>query len=128
MAASLNEEEMHVQSMTEAADVYSFALVCYQVWSYLNWPHYLGGLTLNFSQIFTGSFPYSHIHSDASVILSVVAGVRPKRVHCQSVNDELWVLLENCWDAEPNHRPSMNTISHFFEGQATSIIARRARL
>jgi len=108
MAACLNEEETSIPRETKAADVYSFAMIVYSV--------------------FTARRPFSHIKNDASVILSVVAGIRPKREMCCSINDEIWLVLQSCWNADPNLRPSMDTLLRFFALRQTSTAVQRARL
>jgi hypothetical protein len=72
--------------------------------------------------------PFSHIKSDASVILSVVAGGRPKREGCLLITNDIWAMLEACWDVEPNRRPSMTTVSRFFALRVTPVAACCARL
>jgi len=108
MATCLNGEKRSTSLVSEAADIYAFAMTVIE--------------------IFTGSIPFSHIKCDASVILSVVAGARPKREHCLSINDEIWTMLEKCWHVEPNQRPSVATISCFLNLRVTSMAAQLARL
>jgi Protein tyrosine and serine/threonine kinase len=83
---------------------------------------------MNGPQVFTGAIPFSHIKSDASVIMFILSGGRPKQERCPQINDEIWEMLEKCWDVVPKRRPSMATLSRFFSLQTTSITAERARL
>jgi len=83
---------------------------------------------MNGPQVFTGAIPFSHIKNDASVIMFILSGGRPKQERCPQINDEIWEMLEKCWDVVPKRRPSMATLSRFFSLQTTSITAERARL
>jgi len=65
-------------------------------------------------EIFTESMPFPHIQSDLGVIYFVSNGGRPNRLHCTQINDDIWAMLEKCWDTEPVQRPSMTTLSRFF--------------
>jgi serine/threonine protein kinase len=90
-------EESSIPHVTKETDIYGFASVAYY--------------------ILTGLRPFSRIKSDANVILSVVAGIRPQKHNC--LNDEIWTTMERCWDFEPNLRPSMDVLCLFFELRST---------
>lgn len=106
MVAYLNET--YTLLMSEAIDIYAFAMTAIE--------------------ILTASIPFSHIKSDASVIVSVVAGGRPKRDRSLSIKDEIWVMLERCWDVEPSRRPSMAAVYGIINLRATYPAVQRARL
>jgi serine/threonine protein kinase len=109
------ENEDSIPRVTVATDVWGYAMTIIEVRVYVSiFGSFLGGLTPNVLQIFTGSIPFSHTTNDASIILYVKAGGRPKRRNCRSINDEIWAMLERCWDVEPNRRPPMNTLLLFF--------------
>jgi serine/threonine protein kinase len=95
-------------ALTCAADVWGFAMMVMEIW--------------------TGAAPFSYIRGDASVIHHVISGGRPKRYYCQQISDEVWGVLEKCWDIDPGLRPSMASLTHFFALQANSATAERARL
>jgi hypothetical protein len=69
-------------------------------------------------QILTENKPFSHIQNDHVVIATVISGGRPLRQHYRQINDEVWAMLEQCWNAEPNRRPSMDDLCRFFALQA----------
>jgi len=104
----VDEQEEIICRVTTATDVYAFAMTAFE--------------------IFTGCIPFSHIRNDAKVVLTIVEGGRPKRMHCPQISDDIWRMLERCWDAEPNRRPSMATLLHFFKLLATSRTPHSARL
>jgi len=93
----VGEEDQSIPQVTEATDVWAFAMTVIE--------------------IVTESMPFSHLKRDGSVIHYVMTGGRPKREHCRQINDEIWMMLERCWDIDPNQRPSMATLSTFFTSQ-----------
>jgi len=105
IAYELMTDDACISHPTMATDVWSFAMTVVE--------------------ILTGAIPFSHIKSDASVILSITLGGRPKPHLCPQINDDIWAMLERCWDAAPNRRPSMATLSQFF---ASQVAVGRCRL
>jgi len=101
-------EEESIPHVTAATDVYSFAMTAIE--------------------IITQRVPFWHIRVDASVVVYVVSGGRPKREYYQQINDDIWCTLEECWSAEPSRRPSMDVLLSFFGKQLTSLTAERAHL
>ncbi|KAJ7089946.1 kinase-like domain-containing protein, partial [Mycena epipterygia] len=71
-----------------ASDVYAFSCVCHE--------------------IFTGDIPFRDSTNDGAVILKVMQGQRPRR--SLSVPDNVWNLMEECWKADPEARPSATQI------------------
>jgi hypothetical protein len=49
-------------------------------------------------------------------------------VRGHQINNDIWMMLEKCWDAEPNRRPQMATLSRFFALQMTLTAAQHAQL
>ncbi|KAG6914468.1 hypothetical protein DXG01_017089 [Tephrocybe rancida] len=80
-------------------DAYSFAVVCFE--------------------IFSCDVPFPDLHP-YPIMLQVIEGQRPARpAQCKhwktpcvelGLNDKLWGLIERCWDADPERRPSMSTV------------------
>ncbi|EDQ98384.1 uncharacterized protein LACBIDRAFT_336006 [Laccaria bicolor S238N-H82] len=66
---------------TPASDIYSFACVCYE-------------------------FP-----RDCTVMMKVLEGSRPPRpADTSTLSDEIWKLIEMCWNQEPQDRPSAELV------------------
>ena len=70
------------------ADVYAFSILCYQL------------LTL--------SIPYGNISSQFQLINAVTNGQRPE--FPEKFNSSIQKLIEDCWNQEPNDRPSFEHI------------------
>ncbi|THU88759.1 kinase-like protein, partial [Dendrothele bispora CBS 962.96] len=79
-------------NVTYASDVYAFGGVCYEV--------------------FTGLIPFHECTHDAAVIFQLMKGKRPTRPSDAStrLNDEIWGIMQDCWDQEPFERPVTNTL------------------
>lgn len=112
-------EDEAISRPTKATDVWSFAMTVVEVRIFLIL-HSAHVNKKNPSQIFTGCMPFSHINNDASVILSILSGDRPKRELCQQIDNDVWLVLVKSWNTEPALRPSMATLSQFFASQVNS--------
>ncbi|KAF8206973.1 hypothetical protein K438DRAFT_418296 [Mycena galopus ATCC 62051] len=67
------------------SDIYAFACVGYE--------------------ILTDKSPFFEIKNDIQLALRVLGGLRPSRPETVSVEDGLWLLLQDCWNEEPTKRP-----------------------
>ena len=83
-----------VPAPTEKADIWSFGLLCLEV--------------------FTGKDPY-HGHSDLSVPVLLSQGTHPEHPGSTAVglSPKMWDLMQSCWQIDPGQRPSI------FEIQST---------
>ncbi|KAG0616548.1 hypothetical protein M758_5G124200 [Ceratodon purpureus] len=84
--ASMESKE-HVDIDLKAADVYSFAMVCYEV--------------------ITGEMPFHGMSYDLAKTLAMAGGRNLDKV---DVRDELKRLLKDCWSLNPGTRPKFDTI------------------
>jgi hypothetical protein len=48
-------------------------------------------------------------------MLAVMKGGRPTRERYPAINPNIWSMLEQCWHIDPAQRPSMETLSIFFD-------------
>ena len=60
-------------------------------------------------QVFTGVVPFG---SDSPVvaILAVVQGRRPPRPTHPTFTEDLWTLVQRCWDPDPHLRPNVSEV------------------
>lgn len=72
--------------------------------------------------MFSGIFPFQvKLVGDYQVIRAVLLGERParptdKRALGRGINDEIWLLVEACWDQDPHARPTAAEIVERLEG------------
>ncbi|KAI0303378.1 hypothetical protein B0F90DRAFT_1816199 [Multifurca ochricompacta] len=91
---------------TEEADVWSFGLLCLEV--------------------FTGEDPYSS-HSDLFVPVLLSQGTPP--VHpgpaAVGLSPKMWDLMQSCWKFKPAERPSMATVQSAIRGMLPLRVSRQ---
>jgi len=57
-------------------------------------------------QVFTGAAPFSH-RSPLATALAIVEGKRPQQPTHPTFTEELWALVQRCWDQDPHRRPDV---------------------
>ncbi|KAJ7633219.1 kinase-like domain-containing protein [Roridomyces roridus] len=83
----------------QCTDVYSWASVVYE--------------------LFAGTLPFPEMRLDIAVVMAVLAGQRPTRLPSlsgTSALDGLWALLQECWNATPESRPTAAQIVQRLKG------------
>lgn len=60
-------------------------------------------------QVFTGAIPF-HGSSSNRIVVSILQGKRPERPEHPSFTDELWSLVQRCWDDAPHSRPPTSEV------------------
>ena len=69
-------------------------------------------------EVLSGHIPFAE-HSDCTVIIMVARGERPKRPRGYEgrwFTDEIWRVLELCWEKRPDNRPNAEGILTCLEG------------
>ena len=62
-------------------------------------------------KIYTGHVPFHNIVRDGTVMKKVVEGSRPPRPADTSLLfNEIWKVIEMCWNQEPHERPSAESV------------------
>jgi len=99
MSPELLELETQAQRRTKSSDCYALGMVIYEVLS--------------------GHIPF-HQYLDQSVNLRICRGDRPERPQGAEgkwfTDDDVWKILESCWQFKPDDRPSVHDISQSWEG------------
>jgi len=55
-------------------------------------------------QVFTGAIPFSD-GSSLMAMLAIIQGQRPPRPTHPAFTENLWTLMQCCWDDQPHLRP-----------------------
>ena len=94
-------------SLTEKADVFSFAMLTIEVSS----AHGAQQLVTDWisTKVFTGTVPFYTFQSVASII-KIIEGERPPRPADPTLPDDVWELTQKCWDQKQRSRPEMKTV------------------
>ena len=66
----------------------------------------------------TGQQPFAHIKRTPEVLIRSTQGERPKKpegadaleMAKRGLDDNLWQLLEECWDQNPKKRPNIHQV------------------
>ena len=62
-------------------------------------------------KIYTGHVPFHKLVRDSTVMIKVVEGSRPPRPADTSLlSNEIWKVIEMCWNQEPRDRPSAESV------------------
>jgi len=65
-------------------------------------------------EIFTDNVPFSHISNEAFIPLAIRDGPLPTRpdqsITARGLSDAMWDLMNQCWQRNPESRPSMSEI------------------
>ena len=67
------------------------------------------------SQVFTGAVPFNG-GLPAGAMLAIMGGKRPSRPTHQNFTDELWTLMQRCWDQDPHLRPDVPGVLKVLRG------------
>ena len=88
------------------ADVFSFAMVMFEV--YRGWYplESLNTLILHVKKVFTGSIPFKE-KRDFVATMAIMQGERPERPTHPNFTEKLWLLMEGCWAGDHRMRPSI---------------------
>ena len=64
-------------------------------------------------EIVTDSVPFSHVSNEAFIPLAIRDGPLPTRsehANMRGLSDAMWDLMDQCWQRDPESRPSMSNI------------------
>jgi len=85
----------HPGNLTTASDMFSFAMTILE--------------------IMTGEHPFATVKRTPEVLIRMQSGERPRRptnpdVIDNGLDDNMWELLQHCWDKDPALRPSIQEV------------------
>jgi hypothetical protein len=60
-------------------------------------------------QVFTGAVPFSNGPS-VMAMLAITQGKRPPRPTHPTFTENLWTLMQRCWDQDPHLRPEVSEV------------------
>jgi len=70
---------------------------------------------LSTPQVYTGAVPFNS-SLPAAAALAIMNGTRPPRPIRSDFTDELWTLMQHCWDQDPHLRPEVSEVIKVLSG------------
>jgi serine/threonine protein kinase len=59
-------------------------------------------------EMYTGRVPFAHRRFYGGVVFDVIRGVRPPRPECPKLTDDIWGVIQSCWNHDPKKRPTIS--------------------
>ncbi|KAG0703873.1 kinase-like domain-containing protein [Suillus ampliporus] len=81
-----------------------------------------GGIML---QVLTNKVPYYHLMNDAAIILCIAKLEKPSRSRYPVLPDKYWHVIEQCWSANPQDRPSTEPLDREIRNEFDSLSESR---
>jgi len=102
-------EVLNGGSHTKEMDLFSFAMVMIEVCHGQSSTVHRGSAHRRSvsMQIFTGTIPFPS-HQTIAAILAIANGGRPPRPTHPTFTDDLWTLMQRCWNHDPHSRPEIS--------------------
>ena len=66
-------------------------------------------------QVFTGAVPFDN-NLPVAAVLAIMSGTRPSRPTHSDFTDELWTLMQRCWNQDPHLRPEVTEVLKVLSG------------
>ena len=93
-------------SDSKESDVFAFGMVMIEVGDLVS---ILVKSPDRLMKAFTGKVPFSNCAASIA-ILRITRGYRPERPTHTDFTDDLWMLVQRCWEGTPQNRPQMNSV------------------
>ncbi|KAJ8591392.1 kinase-like protein [Rhizopogon salebrosus TDB-379] len=77
-----------------------------------------GGIML---QVLTNKIPYYHLQNEAAVIRCICTLEKPSRSRYSIIPDKHWHFIEQCWSAQPQERPSTDSVVDVIRDELDSL-------
>jgi len=108
---------------SKEADIFAFAMVMIEV-RWRNCMHRTPVYCrLASTQVFTGAVPFDKSPL-TSAMMAIMRGDRPRRPTHTACSDELWAIMQRCWDQEPRLRPEVSEVTHVLHGSTLNRLRR----
>jgi len=92
---------------TKSSDVYSFGVTAFEVHP----SHIFTGHVTHQYKVLTGLLPFAN-SPPTTVAVDVLLGKRPERPNHPALTDELWDMIQRCWDQDSQRRPGISDVAH----------------
>lgn len=78
-----------------------------------------------YQEVLSGERPYKDMREDVTVLLTIIDGGTPSRPQAPEahgmIDDYMWTLCMQCWNAAPEARPSMKAVLASISGMCHSV-------
>lgn len=102
------EYDMSRVVVTKSSDIYGMGMVIYEVSPRNSFP----SSSFSTPQVLTHEPPFRE-YNDTAVLTEIQNGNRPSKpanAASLGITGSIWMLLEQCWDWEPSHRPESSHV------------------
>jgi len=101
---------------SKEADIFAFAMVMIEVrYGRIVMHRTPVYCRLASTQVFTGAVPFDNSPL-LTAMMAIMKGDRPQRPTNTACSDELWAIMQRCWDQEPRRRPEVLEVSQVLHG------------
>jgi len=116
-------EVLNGETCTKEADIFSFAMVMIEVCHGGHTAHRtLADPCFMLIQVFTGAVPFSD-GSSPTAMLAIMQGRRPPRPTHPAFTENLWTLMQRCWNCDPHLRPEASEVFQALLSPSVSLIS-----
>lgn len=94
---------------SKKSDVFSFAMVMYEVGSKYAVQRPPTDLTVTSTKVFAGEIPFEK-YPNFTTVIKITDGDRPGRPANPLLTDDVWELMQKCWGKRAHLRPEMSKV------------------
>ena len=119
-------EVLNEGGYSKEADIFSFAIVMIEVrYGQPTVYRALAHCRLISMQVFTGASPFGNRRT-IQVIMAITQGRRPPRPTHPTFTEDLWTLIQRCWDHDPYLRPGVSEVLQVLLTPSVSRLFRKS--
>lgn len=114
---------------TQSSDIYSLGVTMWEViGSVIDFPGSCSVfIVIGYEQIFSGEVPFANFADRLLPRLVVDQKKRPERPPLLETQDNIWQLIQRCWDPDPASRPSIGVVQRLLEPHTTRLCSKKGR-